>query len=94
MAHLAVVTGAPSGIGFELAKYALHKDYDLIIVADEPEIQAAADKLRGEGAEVIAVQADLSTRGGVDKLYERYAPVDVQSMPYWQMQVEVGAMAF
>ena len=40
MDHLAVVTGASTGIGFELARYAAHKDYDLIIAADEPEIEA------------------------------------------------------
>jgi uncharacterized protein len=70
MEHLAVVTGASSGIGFELAKYATHKDYDLIIAADEVEIEKAATALRDEGAEVTAVQADLATREGVDKLYE------------------------
>jgi short-subunit dehydrogenase len=70
MEHLAVVTGASSGIGFELAKYATHKDYDLIIAADEAEIEKAATALRDEGAEVTAVQADLATREGVDKLYE------------------------
>ncbi|HEX3495562.1 MAG TPA: SDR family NAD(P)-dependent oxidoreductase [Methylocella sp.] len=70
MEHLAVVTGASSGIGFELAKYAAEKDYDLIIAADEPQIQTAAEKLRAIGAQVIAVQADLATREGVDKLYD------------------------
>jgi short-subunit dehydrogenase len=70
MEHLAVVTGASSGIGFELAKYATNKDYDLIIAADEAEIEKAATALRDEGAEVTAVQADLATREGVDKLYD------------------------
>ena len=42
MEHLAVVTGASSGIGFELAKYAAHKNYDLVIAADEAEIEKAA----------------------------------------------------
>jgi uncharacterized protein len=70
MEHLAVVTGASSGIGFELAKCAVEKDYDLIIAADEPQIETAADKLRANGAEVTPVQADLATREGVDKLYE------------------------
>ena len=61
-ALIAVVTGASSGIGFELAKYAAQKDYDLIVAADEPQIEAVSDKLRAEGAEVIAVKADLGTR--------------------------------
>jgi short-subunit dehydrogenase len=78
--RLAVVTGASTGIGLELAKYAVQKGYDLIIAADEPEIQTAANALRNEGAEVTAVQADLATREGVDKLYEaigaRGRPVD------------------
>jgi len=65
MEHLAVMTGASSGIGFELAKYAAGKDYDVIVAADEAEIETAADKLRANGAEVIAVQADLATREGV-----------------------------
>ena len=34
------------------------------------EIETAADKLRANGAKVIAVQTDLATRGGVDKLYD------------------------
>jgi uncharacterized protein len=70
MDHLAVVTGASTGIGFELARYAAGKGYDLIIAADEPEINAAAEKLRSIGAEVEAVEADLSTKEGVEKLYD------------------------
>lgn len=70
MERLAVVTGASTGVGFELAKYAVQKGHDLIIAADEPEIQTAAGVLRSEGAKVIAVQADLATREGVDKLHE------------------------
>jgi short-subunit dehydrogenase len=70
---LAVVTGASSGIGYELAGCAARKGYDLIIAADETEIEAAADRLRKFGVEVDAVQADLSTRSGVDKLLERIA---------------------
>ena len=42
----------------------------MIIAADEAEIEKAANALSDEGAEVTAVQADLATREGVDKLYE------------------------
>jgi short-subunit dehydrogenase len=65
----AVVTGASTGIGFELAKLCARDGCDLLICADEPEIFAAADKLRELGATVQAVEADLSTEQGVDELY-------------------------
>lgn len=66
---LAVVTGASTGIGFELARLAAERGYDLIIAADEAEIEKAAAGLRETGAHVTAVRADLSTIEGVDALY-------------------------
>ena len=65
----AIITGASTGIGFELAKRCAKEGYDLLIVADEPEIEKVAASLRGEGAEVKALQADLATTEGVDKVY-------------------------
>ena len=62
---LAVVTGASTGIGYELAKCAAQDGYDLAIAADEPQVQEAAMKLREFGVEVEAMQADLSTQDGV-----------------------------
>ena len=70
MEHLAIVTGASTGIGYELARCATEKGYDLIIVADEPEIETAAERLRSSGADVRAIQADLATKEGVSKLYD------------------------
>ena len=65
---LAIVTGASTGIGLELAKEAANHGYDLLIAADEPAIETAATELRALGVNVDAVQADLSTTEGVDKL--------------------------
>lgn len=80
-AKLAVVTGASSGIGLELAKQCIEHGYDLIIASDTEEIQEAAAVLRGLGGTVEAVQADLATRIGIDQLYTTVArqgrPVDV-----------------
>jgi short-subunit dehydrogenase len=76
---LAVVTGASSGIGYELARLAAEDGYDLVIAADEPSIVEAQQGLRQFGGAVDAVQADLSTTEGVDRLLEGLAgrPVDL-----------------
>jgi len=69
--QLAIVTGASTGIGLELARLCAREGFDLLIAADEPEIHDAAQRLReeqGAGA-VEAVQADLATMEGVDQLY-------------------------
>ncbi len=65
---LAVITGASTGIGFELAHIAAQDGYDLIVVADEPLIESAAQDFRAHAGEVQAVQADLATIEGVDQL--------------------------
>jgi short-subunit dehydrogenase len=64
----AVVTGASSGIGKELAKCCAQDGYELVIVADEPAIEQAAEALASHGVAVEAVEADLATVEGVDKL--------------------------
>ncbi|MDP1585470.1 MAG: SDR family NAD(P)-dependent oxidoreductase [Bradyrhizobium sp.] len=68
--QLAIVTGASSGIGRELAKVCAREGFDLVIAADEPEIEAAAEEIRALGAAVETVLADLSTIEGVDRLVE------------------------
>ncbi len=68
---LAVVTGASSGIGLELAKLFANDGFDLLITAEDDGIQAAADQIRTAGRGVEAVQVDLASEGGVDELYER-----------------------
>lgn len=66
---LAAVTGASTGIGFELAKCCAENGFDLLIVADEARIHEAAQELRMTGAAVEAVQADLATSAGVDRFH-------------------------
>jgi len=65
---LAVVTGASTGIGYELAKCCAKGGFDLVVAADEKKIEDAAKDLRALGVSVTAVQADLATLEGVDKL--------------------------
>ncbi len=66
---LAIVTGASTGIGRELAKCCVERGFDLLIAADEPEIESAAAELRASGATVDALQVDLATFQGVEQLY-------------------------
>ena len=66
---LAIVTGASSGIGFELASYCAAGGFDLLIAADEPSIHEAGLLLEKSGTRVDPVQVDLASMAGVDKLY-------------------------
>ncbi len=65
---LAVVTGASSGIGLELAKECVDGGFDLVVASDDGEIDAAAEFFRERGANVTAITTDLSTTEGVDEL--------------------------
>jgi uncharacterized protein len=77
----AVVTGASSGIGFELAKVFAEEGYDLLITAEDEELAAAQRELNQLTASVECTREDLSTEQGVQRLYERIRatarPVDV-----------------
>jgi short-subunit dehydrogenase len=66
---LAVVTGASSGIGLELARQCARHDFDLVIAADRPLTQAKRD-LSVWGGTVLGVEVDLAQRSGVDQLYQ------------------------
>lgn len=75
----AVVTGASTGIGLELARLALQDGHDVLIVANEPGIEIAANDLRSDNdGTVETLQADLSTKHGVDALVQKIGerPVD------------------
>lgn len=76
---LAVVTGASSGIGYELAKLCAQNGYDLIIAADRP-LAEAEQTLRGLQAHVEAVQCDLSTIEGVDRLVDQIGDRQVDAL--------------
>jgi short-subunit dehydrogenase len=75
---LAIITGASSGIGLEIAKLAAGDGYDLIVAADTP-FAEAGPALKEFGVEVREIEADLATDQGVDQLIALVAdrPVDV-----------------
>jgi short-subunit dehydrogenase len=67
---LALVTGASSGIGLELAREFAQRDFDLLLCAEDgPGLEAAADALRTAGVEVSTVAVDLRTPEGVERVH-------------------------
>jgi short-subunit dehydrogenase len=70
--QLALVTGASSGIGLELARLFAQNNYDLVIAAEDAGIDDVATELRSLGATVETVQADLATSEGVERLAGRF----------------------
>lgn len=68
---LAVVTGASSGIGYELAKQFAQNGFDLLVTSTGSSIDEAAQTFKRMGAKVETVQADLATYDGVETLYKQ-----------------------
>ena len=67
--QLALVTGASSGIGLELARQFATHDFDVVVTAEDAELAAAAAELRLAGAVVHEVRADLRSDDGVRQLW-------------------------
>ncbi|SFL33174.1 SDR family NAD(P)-dependent oxidoreductase [Geodermatophilus ruber] len=84
---LALVTGASSGIGLELARQFADAGFDLIVNAEDAGLTAAAEQLRAEGAAVRAVQADLRTLAGVEALW---AAVQAAGRPVTAAALDAG----
>lgn len=82
MATLALITGASAGIGFHLAKGLADRGYDIVGVGSSVRIASLPEQL--PHATVRPVQADLTTRAGVQKVWETIMelgrPLDVAAL--------------
>jgi short-subunit dehydrogenase len=67
----AVVTGASSGIGYELAAQFAKNNFDTLIVAENDAIVGAAASLSSFGSTVTPLKADLAQYEGVEALYRQ-----------------------
>ncbi|MCV7344594.1 SDR family NAD(P)-dependent oxidoreductase [Mycolicibacterium rhodesiae] len=73
---LALITGASSGIGYQLAQQFTTHGYDVVVAAEDDGIVAAAATLARDGASAEAVQVDLRTAEGVAQLYHMVTDSD------------------
>jgi short-subunit dehydrogenase len=84
---LAVVTGASSGIGYELAVQFAEHGYDLLVAAEDSGIEDAALRLRARGVEAKALRTDLATYDGVERLV---AEIDAAGRPLDAAAINAG----
>jgi UDP-glucose 4-epimerase len=73
---LALVTGAATGIGYELCKVFAENGFDLVITEHDAPVTRTVDTANRLGAEVDVVKVDLASERDVDKLWERIASSD------------------
>jgi short-subunit dehydrogenase len=83
----ALVTGASSGIGYELAKQFAQNGFDLLIVSGSDAIQQAARDFQSLGANVDVLEADLASHEGTHQLVEK---IQSASRPFDAVALNAG----
>ncbi len=73
---LAVVTGASSGIGYNLAKVFAENGFDLVIDANSDRLAKAAADFKALGVQVTSVTADLATYDGCKQFWAAVEATD------------------
>jgi NAD(P)-dependent dehydrogenase (short-subunit alcohol dehydrogenase family) len=100
--QVAVVTGAASGIGRALADaFAARSLHVVAADVERAALEAAADEIRGTGAEVLAVPVDVTDAAALlrlrDEVLDRFGRVDVlcnnagvvgPRVPTWEHRLE------
>jgi len=66
----AVVTGASSGIGFQLARIFAENGFDVLITSEDSRLADAEKQLSNTGVKIYSVQADLTKGEDVERLWK------------------------
>ena len=76
-----LITGASRGIGAGLARRFAQEGANLVLSANEPQVQAVATELEKSGAHAISVICDVTSKTEVENLFatavKRFGAVDV-----------------
>lgn len=71
----ALITGASSGIGRDIARYLSKKGYDLVIVARRVELLEELKKELNTNVEIVNL--DISSESNCKKLFEEHKDIDI-----------------
>jgi short-subunit dehydrogenase len=86
--QFAVITGASSGIGYELAKQFAQNGFDILITSKDPaHIEKAKKNLHDFGVSISTFAADLATCEGIDRLY---AEIKSKNRPIDAIAINAG----
>lgn len=84
---LAVVTGASSGIGYNLAKVFAENGFDLVIASNGERLEKAEGDFKALGVQVTAIQADLASFDGVMQFWSQ---VEATGRPVDAVAINAG----
>jgi short-subunit dehydrogenase len=85
--QFAVVTGASSGIGYNLAKVFAENGFDLFIVSNGERLEQAHSDLEALGAQVTSLQADLAD---YDSVMDFWEAVEATGRPVDAIAINAG----
>jgi uncharacterized protein len=78
--HVALVTGASSGLGVEFARQLARQGYDVVIVARRKDRLDQLAKEIGAGTKIEVLEADLTSGAGVATVEARVAKGDIEML--------------
>jgi len=88
---VALVTGAGQGIGLEIARVLGQKGMIVAMCARSEKVEQAAEVLRAEGLQVLAIRANITQKAQVEAMV---AQVEADLGPLWLLVNNAGALTY